>query len=148
MTTSRARTVSVSVERDPAAVYDYICDPRNLPSWAPGFAKSVREEAGRWLVETEAGTVGIAFASDNPLGVVDHRVTDDQGLDDTNPMRVIPNGHGSEVLFTLFQSAGISDDQFQHDLGLVESDLQLLKRVLESGERWPDAPRPGSSAGK
>ncbi len=135
MTTSSAHTVSVSIERDPVAVYDYIHDPRSLPSWAPGFAKSVREEGGHWLVETEAGTVGIAFAPDNPHGVLDHRVTGDGGLDDVNPMRVIANGDGSEVLFTLLQPAGVADDRFQRDVGLVESDLQTLKRVLEGGAR-------------
>lgn len=135
MNSRPARTVSVSVDRDPYAAYEYISDPRHLPDWAPGFAKSVHQEGDGWVVETADGTVGIAFVPENRLGVVDHRVTGDDGLDGLNPMRVIANGDGSEVLFTLFQPSGTPDDQFQRDLSLVESDLQTLKRVLEGGER-------------
>ncbi len=130
-----ARTVSVSVARHPDAVYEYIRDPRNLPDWASGFAKSVREEGGGWVVETADGTARIAFVADNKLGVVDHRVTGVGGLDVLNPMRVIANADGAEVLFTLFQPAGMADQAFQRDLGLVASDLQTLKRVLEASER-------------
>ena len=39
-----ARTGSVTIERDPRAVHAYVADPRNLPHWAPGFARSVRQE--------------------------------------------------------------------------------------------------------
>jgi len=50
-------------------------------------------------------------------------------------MRVIANGDGAEVLFTLFQSPGVADDQFRRDVELVESDLQTLKGLLELDER-------------
>jgi len=135
MTVMPARTVSVSIDRDPGVVYQYVSDPRNLPDWAPGFAKAVGEEAGGWVVETADGKVRVAFVPDNKLGVVDHRVTNDAGLDVVNPMRIIPNADGAEVLFTLFRPRDMADNEFQRDVGLVEADLQTLKRVLEGGER-------------
>lgn len=135
MPTMPARTVSVSIDRDPGAVYRYICDPRNLPEWAPVFAKAVRKDQDGWVVETADGLVRIAFASDNTLGVVDHRVSNDSGLDVVNPMRIIANADGAEVLFTLFHPPGVVDDEFRRDLGLVEADLQTLRRVLEGGEQ-------------
>jgi hypothetical protein len=46
-------------------------------------------------------------------------------------MRVIANGEGSEVLFTLFRTAGMSDAQFAADAQWVERDLAELKRFLE-----------------
>lgn len=131
MTSRPARTVSISVDRSPDVVYTYLADPRHLPDWAPGFARSVHEQADGWVVETAAGPMRIEFAPANSLGVVDHRVTSDDGLDSVNPMRVIGNGDGSEVLFTLFWPAGIAAEKFQHDLDLVEADLEALKRVLE-----------------
>ncbi|HXV12694.1 MAG TPA: SRPBCC family protein, partial [Candidatus Krumholzibacteria bacterium] len=48
-----------------------------------------------------------------------------------NPMRVVPNGEGSEVLFTLFQLSEMSDLQFVEDVAMVERDLRSLKEVLE-----------------
>ena len=46
-------------------------------------------------------------------------------------MRVVPNGSGSEVIFTLFKTPEMSDKQFAEDAGLVERDLRTLKSVLE-----------------
>ncbi len=47
-----------------------------------------------------------------------------------NPMRVMPNGSGSEVVFTLFQR-GMSDDEMARDAGMVARDLAALKALLE-----------------
>lgn len=54
------------------------------------------------------------------------------GLEITSAMRVIPNGAGSEVIFTLFQTANMSDDRFVEDARLVENDLCVLRRIVES----------------
>ena len=43
------------------------------------------------------------------------------------PMRVIPNGEGSELMFTLFRLPRMSDAEFVRDASLVERDLLTLK---------------------
>jgi hypothetical protein len=48
-----------------------------------------------------------------------------------NPMRVVPNGEGSEFVFTLIRRPGISDAQFAEDTLAVENDLRTLKNLLE-----------------
>ena len=68
----------------------------------------------------------------NDFGVLDHTVTVAPGVHVTNPMRVVPNADGSEVLFTLFQPPGMSDEQFRADARLVRGDLVSLKAALES----------------
>jgi len=50
-------------------------------------------------------------------------------------MRVVPNGSGSEVIFTLFQLAGMSDEKCAEDIRWVEQDLKTLKRILEGTKR-------------
>ena len=82
----------------------------------------------------------VDFVPANPYGVVDHWVallTGDGPVVDV-PLRVVPNGAGSEVLLTLFQQPGMSDDQFAADEVLVREDLDRLKRVLEHAPP-PDA---------
>jgi hypothetical protein len=46
-------------------------------------------------------------------------------------MRVLPNGSGSEVIFTILRSPEMSDEKFAEDIGLVERDLRTLKNLLE-----------------
>ena len=62
--------------------------------------------------------------------MLDHVVTLPDGRAFNNPMRVVPNGAGRLVTFTLFRQDGMSDADFARDVGMVESDLQTLKRVL------------------
>ena len=47
-------------------------------------------------------------------------------------MRVVPNGAGSLVTFTLFRHEGMSDAECERDAGMIQSDLQVLKRVVEA----------------
>jgi hypothetical protein len=46
-------------------------------------------------------------------------------------MRLIVNGRGCELLFTLFREPKMSDAQFASDAGFVQRDLNGLKRLLE-----------------
>jgi hypothetical protein len=77
------------------------------------------------------GKVRIAFAERNNFGVLDHDVTLQSGVTIHNPMRVLPNGAGSEVVFSVFHRPETSDAKFMEDTKWVEKDLRTLKAVLE-----------------
>jgi len=124
--------MNVSIARPPEVVYDFVMTPERLPEWAPGFAHGVHSEAGGWVVETSSGAVGIEFTRHNDLGVADHTVTLGGGAKVTNPIRVLPNGPGAEVIFTLFQRPEVTAQEFEVDAATVLSDLEALKRVLEA----------------
>jgi hypothetical protein len=47
------------------------------------------------------GTVKVRFSEKNRFGVLDHEVTLGSGIKFHNPMRIFPNGDGSEVTMTL-----------------------------------------------
>lgn len=126
-------TVSVSVADDPERVHAYVTDPQNLPEWAPRLALGVTPPHGggdEWTVETTDGPVGLRFVPANPYGVADHRVRLPGGVEVVNPMRVLPNGDGSEVMFTLFRQPGTSDEAFARDRDAVVADLARLAEIL------------------
>jgi hypothetical protein len=131
MTMFASRTLSVSIACTPAKVYGFVSDPRNLTEWAKGLCHSVRREKDDWIVETPQGPVKIRFAEKNIYGVLDHYVTPTAGEEIYVPMRVLPNGTGSEVLFTLFRPPDMSEEQFAEDVAMVARDLRILKIVLE-----------------
>jgi hypothetical protein len=127
-----SRQICEWIDRPAADVYDYASDPANLPQWAPGLGNAVENVDGRWFVDTGSGRVAIAFAERNEYGVLDHEVTLPSGEVVYNPMRVVPNGDGSEVVFSLRRLANMSDEEFERDAGLVQADLTRLKHVLEA----------------
>jgi hypothetical protein len=129
----KSKTLSVSIAASPSAVYEFASNPENMPKWARGFAKAVTLAKDGWVVETAEGSVALRFVERNVLGVLDHIVTLPTGLKIRNPMRVMPNGNGSEVVFTLFQTENLSDKEFAADAELVKNDLRTLKQILESG---------------
>lgn len=131
----KAKTLSVFIAVPPAVVYAFAADPVNLPAWVPSFCRSVSLRDGRWLVQSPAGPAEFAFVEANPYGVLDHTITFGSGMRLTNPMRVVPNGEGSELLFTLFQRPGMSDQQFEQDAVEVRRDLETLRRLLEGNAR-------------
>ncbi len=123
--------LSIHVERPASEAYDYAADPANLPQWAAGLGSSVEQADDRWFAETPGGRVEVAFAARNPFGVLDHEVTLPSGEVVYNPMRVIPDGTGCEVVFTLRRRAGMTDEDFAGDAEAVRADLATLKQILE-----------------
>ncbi len=130
-TVLESRILNITIACPPRQVYEFVSNPENLPRWAAGLCKSVRKSNAGWVVDTPQGPVQIRFAEKNDFGVLDHYVTTAQGVEIYVPMRVVPNGSGSEVMFTLFKTPDMSDKQFADDAGMVERDLKTLKSVME-----------------
>ncbi|WP_346840210.1 SRPBCC family protein [Microbulbifer sp. SAOS-129_SWC] len=125
--------ISISIDRPPETVYAFAANPQNLPRWAAGLARSeVLRDGDAWVAEAPFGRVKIRFAPHNAFGVMDHEVELANGEVVQNPMRVVANGSGSELIFTLLRQPQMSDAQFAADTQAVEEDLQSLKHLLES----------------
>lgn len=129
--TFRSKHVSVSIDCPADEVYAFIANPENLPSWAAGLSGSIQNINGDWIAESPMGTVKIEFAAKNDFGILDHDVTLPSGVTIYNPMRVIANGDGSEVVFTVYQRPEMSAEMFTEDANAVAKDLETLKTLLE-----------------
>jgi len=127
----RSKHVSVSINCDTDEVYAFISNPENLPKWAAGLSGSIDNIKGDWIAESPMGTVKIEFAGKNNFGILDHHVTLPSGETVYNPMRVIPNNDGSELMFTLYQRPHMSAEMFAEDANAVTRDLGTLKTLLE-----------------
>jgi len=127
---SEAKHLSVSIGRPPAEVYEFLVNPENLPRWAAGLSGSIANLDGEWIADSPLGRIKVQFVPRNEFGVLDHDVTLPSGEVVTNPMRVLPNGDGSEVVFTLFRRQ-MTAVMFADDAAAVLRDLQGLKDLLE-----------------
>lgn len=125
-----ARTLTVSIARSPDHVYCYVSDPTNLPSWS--FFDSVVRSGDRWLARSSAGEAFVRFVPANDYGVLDHIVEVAPGQELRMPVRVIPNGDGSELIFTVIRTPESTDADFERDTSTVQKDLQTLKNILEA----------------
>ena len=133
--TYNARTLTISIDRPADEVYAFAANIENFPRWASSFVRAVRKTPQGWVAETTEGTIGFEFAARNEFGVLDQIVRPAPGVEILVPMRVVPNGDGAEVIFTLIQFPGMPDEKFSRDMGMVERDLQTLKTVLERDAR-------------
>jgi Polyketide cyclase / dehydrase and lipid transport len=124
--------VSTTIECPAGDVYDYASNPLNLAKWAAGLAhRDVELVDGRWVVDSPMGRVGVAFAPSNDFGILDHDVTLPGGDTVRNPMRVIPNGDGCDVVFTVHRRPGASATDFAADVDAVTADLAALRALME-----------------
>jgi hypothetical protein len=126
-----SRHLSTFIDRPAADVYEYASDPGNLVRWAAGLGGASQRADGTWIVQSPLGLVTVVFAPPNPFGVLDHDVILATGATVYNPMRVIPDGLGCEVVFTLRRTPEMTDREFARDADAIIADLATLKRILE-----------------
>lgn len=124
--------VSQSIDAPPGRVIAIAGDPRRLPEWAAGLSSGIRLEGDRWLTDSPMGTVEVAFVGDVARGILDHDVTLPDGTVVRNPLRVLPNDGGSEVVFSVFRLPGTTEDAFAHDIEAVRRDLARLRTLAEA----------------
>ncbi|YBV96947.1 SRPBCC family protein [Phyllobacteriaceae bacterium JZ32] len=131
MNTYQTRNISITIDRDWREVNAFLARPENFPLWASGLANGLEKSGEEWFAQGPSGRARIRFSPLNEYGVADHTVILADGSEVYIPLRVIRNGGGSEVIFTLFRIDGMDEDVFQRDTQWVEEDLQQLKELLE-----------------
>jgi hypothetical protein len=93
---------------------------------------SIKQVDDEWIAETPQGPLKVRFTAPNDFGVLDHYVIPAPGVEIYVPMRVIANGTGCELVFTLFRQPDMSDAKFAEDIAWVERDLTAVKALLEA----------------
>jgi hypothetical protein len=124
MHTNRSETRQISIDAPPEAVLDLVGDARALPRWAPNFAATVEADGEHWIVN---GELGIHLRVDRELGTADILRTADPRTGAYS--RVIPNGEGSEFLFTLFFPDGTEEAVVTRQMEVVEEELRTIRAL-------------------
>jgi hypothetical protein len=128
-TTNRAEHRSLGVLAAPEKVHAYLADASNLPTWAPAFASSVRPSGASWLVGRDGAEFAIDVLADHRSGAVDFVAADDhaRGLF----ARVLPNGSGSEVVFTLMFEPDAPERVVAAQTLTLETELAAVRDACE-----------------
>jgi hypothetical protein len=126
-----ARHVSRFIARPPSVVAAFLADYSNLPKWASGLSTGVSEENGILRCASPLGPVEVRFCAGADLGIFDHDVTLPDGRTFHNPLRVLKNDAGSEVVFTLYRLPDVTDDAYDADAATIAGDLERLGALLE-----------------
>jgi hypothetical protein len=132
--TLRSNTQAVSIEAHPGQVYAFVVNPENLPAWAVGFCRAIRWDAPtqQWIVATANGEIPIRYATDEATRSIDFHFTPAPGVEVAAFSRVVPNGVGSEYIFTQFQAAGMSDDAFAAQTRALGEELHVLRALMHA----------------
>ena len=100
----RADTQTVTIETSPDQVLLFVADGSNLPRLAIGFARAVERNGEGWIVTTGQGG-GHHDDHRGPLAcTVDFRMEMGAAGDAAAFAPVLPNGAGSEFVFSQFRA--------------------------------------------
>ena len=127
----RSDTQTITIATKPKEVLSFVGDGDNLPRWAIGFAKSVHRSGPVWIVQSGHGEVPTKIVVDEPAGTVDFHMEPAPGAEASAYARVVPNGEGSEFIFTQMQQPGVPDELFEQLVAAVRHELAALKAQLE-----------------
>jgi hypothetical protein len=127
-----ARSIDIAIRAPLAQAYGFASQPENFPRWAAGLSSSLHRQGDDWIAETPEGRAIVLFSPPNDFGILDHHVRLPGKPDIHIPLRMIANGEGTLVVFTLFRQPDMDDAAFDRDADLVTKDLRALKALLEN----------------
>jgi hypothetical protein len=126
---SHSHTRSISIAADPANVLAFLAEPQNLPRWAPAFARSVTERDSQLLVDTGQGELAISLSVSRERGTVDVLSAAEPRMGAFS--RVLPNGDGSEYLFTLLFAPDADETAVEAQMAVVDQELEAVRALCE-----------------
>ena len=115
-------------------VFDFLCEPANLPEWAHAFVSAGN---GRARLETAAGAVDVALevAADGDTGVVDWRLEFPDGNVSVAQSRVTETTRGTCIYSFVLHAPPVALEQIEGALDAqrvaLTSELATLKELME-----------------
>ncbi|HYG71403.1 MAG TPA: hypothetical protein VEC15_03830 [Actinomycetota bacterium] len=137
MATLETSTLAVTIEAPFDRVVSDLADPATHPEWATEFFAGPAQRRADGTYEVEVPSMGgIARMSvdvDAEHGVVDLFLAPGEApFGPAVPVRVVRNGDGVDVLFTLARFPGMTDEQWKGGLAGMRHELENLKSRHES----------------
>jgi cold-inducible RNA-binding protein len=124
-----AKTLTASLPGNPQTIFAFIADSENLSSWFSSFCRSLRRENGSLLVESPRGAVPVRFVRNDHSLVLDIVVQPAEGIELTHAIRLLSNGEGAEMVWTLVKPLGLLDSVFHEQLRWAGSALNALRKT-------------------
>jgi hypothetical protein len=133
----KSNTEHVTINVDHHHLFAFLADPGNLPKWAVGFCRVIRRDGDRWVAQTSQGEVTVRYVTHPDLGVIDYHISPRQGIEVAAFSRVLPNGDGSEFVFTQFQAPGMPDEVFEAQVRALKEELVVLRALMHAQAACP-----------
>lgn len=113
-------------------VFSYLSNVENLPRWATGFCRELKQEGDSHKVVTPMGELYFRIDADPKTGVVDMSSGPDKDTMATFPVRVaaLPDG-GSLLLFTNVQMPGVPDEIFAAQCQELKAEFENIRQAVE-----------------
>ena len=124
-----SRTVTAVLDAPRDDVFAYLAEIENLPRWATEFARELKHEGGKTKVVNGLGELFFELDADPDTGVIDMLAGPDRERLLCFPTRVVatPVG-GSAFTFTMFQTPGQPDEQFESQHASLLREFENLER--------------------
>jgi len=136
MTTMTTKTLAVTIDAPLFEVADFLAVPANHPTWGTEFFAGSATELPDGEIEGEVevqvpmmgGLARMHIKATTELGVIDLYLAPlNAPYGAPLPIRVIPNGTGCDVLFTLARFPGQPDEQWTEGISSMDRELQKLR---------------------
>lgn len=125
---------SVDIQAPLDRVFTFLANPLNWPRYAVVNLRAVSPGEDGWCnAVTTFGEGRIKVSPVEELGILDHVWQDPQACW-TVYSRVVPNGCGATVTFTLFQPSIMNDAQFDAAMAQMNVEMAELKAVMEAAD--------------
>lgn len=132
----QSKTLTVSIDAPFDKVITDLADPATHPEWAKEFfVGNAIEKNGEVLVTVPmmGGSVRFKIEANTKLGILDLFLSPENTKFGTPiPVRLIKNGSGVDVLWTLTRFPGMPDVAWENGLLAMQRELQALKARHES----------------
>lgn len=137
MTTLTTETIQITIDASFERVAADLADVTSHPQWATEFFASPAAPTGdgtyRTIIPRLGGAASVRIDAHVDRGVIDmYLAPDGAPFGPPLPIRVLPNGDGVDVLFTLARFPGVGEDEWQDGLESMRRELSALKARHEN----------------
>lgn len=127
------KTIAVSINCPVEAVYEFLADPLNLPTWLADIGPSIQHvRDNEWVVDAPAGRFTFRFSPRNSFGILDFVVFREGEPEIPMRVRVVANGDGTDLMLTVYQKPETDDAIHASEVEWIRADVATLKTLLEA----------------